>query len=174
MLAVCLVDASSHVQVLDGGVPDDAEGGAIIVSSGTRVIDRHGMSITVKGAAEVHVFADAHHLGGVACFVGFLHRDVGHQLEVLAAVVAGAAVDTGAQEVPVFGVLDQPRRIRCAVAGPFARGEGNADIGVGHGEVVIVRHQVKRARCCDEAVGQEALGGVADLAQVELHDIAAA
>lgn len=97
---ILLGDASRHVQVLDGGVPDKAEWGACIFNIVVHVVDRQCVSVAVEGATEVHVLATTHHLGR-DCREGFRHRDVGRHLEEHAAVGAGVAVHVGAQRAPV-------------------------------------------------------------------------
>ena len=76
------------------------------------------MAATVEGASEVHDLASAHHLrgGSIECF---LHRDVGHQLEELAAVVAGILVHVGAQRDPVVHGVDLLWGGFCAAASPL-------------------------------------------------------
>ena len=63
-------NGARHVQVLDGGSADEAEGGgALVVVVGNRGGD--GLAVAVEGAAEGFVVTDTHHRR---------HVDVGVQL----------------------------------------------------------------------------------------------
>ena len=110
-----LGDFSRHMQVLDGGVPDIAERGASVFVAVVLIVDRQSVSASVEGASEVHVLATSHHLrwGSIECF---LHRDVGHQFEELAAVVAGILVHVSAQRNPVVHGVDLVWGGFCAAA----------------------------------------------------------
>ena len=119
ILLVPLNDAARHVQVLDGGSFDVAEGGAVVVVAVVGDVECHGVTVAVEDAAELGVVAgaDARHHNGVASAVDFGKLDVGRQLERLAAEVRIAVVDEIRQRLPVGGRLDQVGRLFSAGAG---------------------------------------------------------
>ena len=61
---LCLGDASRHMQVLDSGVPDITERSTKVFVVVVHIVDRQRVAVAVEGAAEIHVLATAHHLGG--------------------------------------------------------------------------------------------------------------
>ena len=93
------------MQVLDGSLLDDAERSTIVVAAVVGVVNGNRMSVAVEDTTEriIQVFT---YLSGRRAGEGFLHRKVGHQLEIHIDVQSYSVVHLVGQQIPLFKAMD--------------------------------------------------------------------